>query len=121
MHKRPGSWEPTAFTSTPKRAFTGWRDCHLSTCPTTPSTDLAFDQRSQARSRLSQGRQGRDRPSWSSLRTNPLGKRMNGTGTNNHHEAGVGERSGWAAGDQEGAPFKGRGVEPVRYLDASEH
>ena len=34
---------------------------------------------------------------------------------------GGGERgSGWAAGDDEGAPFTGRGKEPVRYLDVPE-
>ena len=43
-----------------------------------------------------------------------------GTGLNDNHGGGVGRDSGWAAGDDEGAPFKGRGNEPVRYLDVPE-
>ncbi|GEM_PF-6302901 len=43
-----------------------------------------------------------------------------GTGTNDNHGGGVGRNSGWAAGDEEGPPFKGRGEEPVRYLDVPE-
>jgi hypothetical protein len=42
------------------------------------------------------------------------------TATNDSHEGGVGRNSGWAAGDEEGAPFKGRGGEPVRYLAVPE-
>jgi hypothetical protein len=30
---------------------------------------------------------------------------------------GIGRNAGWGAGDEEGTPFKGRGVEPIRYLD----
>ena len=37
-----------------------------------------------------------------------------------NHRGGVGRNSGWAAGDEEGAPFKARGDEPVRYLGAQE-
>jgi hypothetical protein len=43
-----------------------------------------------------------------------------GTATNDNHGGGVGQSSGWAAGDDEGAPVKGRGVEPVRYLEVPE-
>jgi hypothetical protein len=40
--------------------------------------------------------------------------------TNDREGGGVGRNAGWAAGDEEGAPFKGRGEEPVRYLDVPE-
>jgi hypothetical protein len=33
---------------------------------------------------------------------------------------GVERNSAWAAGDEDGARFKGRGEEPVRYLDVPE-
>jgi hypothetical protein len=35
----------------------------------------------------------------------------------NDKDVGVGRNAGWSAGDDEGAPFKGKVVEPVRYLD----
>jgi hypothetical protein len=43
-----------------------------------------------------------------------------GTATSDNHGGGAGRNSGWAAGDQEGTPLKGRGEEPVRYLDVPE-
>lgn len=30
---------------------------------------------------------------------------------------GVGRNTGWGGVDEESAPFKGRGLEPIRYLD----
>lgn len=39
--------------------------------------------------------------------------------TNDEDVGGVGRNPGWAAGDEEG-PFKGRGKEPIRYLDVPE-
>jgi hypothetical protein len=30
---------------------------------------------------------------------------------------GTGRNAGWGAGDEESAPFEGRGREPVRYID----
>src|SRR5438093_13659260 len=36
------------------------------------------------------------------------------------HGGAAGRNAGWGAGDGEGAPFKGGGREPVRYLDVPE-
>ena len=36
------------------------------------------------------------------------------------HGGAAGRNAGWGAGDEEGAPFKGGGREPVRYLDVPE-
>jgi hypothetical protein len=37
--------------------------------------------------------------------------------TNEKHAGGTGRNAGWGAGDEESAPFEGRGRGPVRYLD----
>jgi len=54
------------------------------------------------------------------LTDDPAAEAHDGTATDDEHAGGVGRNAGWAAGDEEGAPFKGRGKEPVRYLDVPE-
>ena len=40
--------------------------------------------------------------------------------TDDKDAGGAGRNAGWAAGDEEGPAFNGRGKEPVRYLDVPE-
>jgi hypothetical protein len=48
------------------------------------------------------------------------GQAHDGSATRDNHGGDAGRNSGWSAGDQEGAPSKGKGAEPVRYLEAPE-
>jgi len=57
---------------------------------------------------------------WRDPADDPAARAHDGSGTSGNHRGGVGRNSGWAAGDEEGAPFKARGDEPVRYLGAQE-
>jgi hypothetical protein len=54
------------------------------------------------------------------LADDPSAQAHDGAGTNDNDGGGVGRNSGWAAGDEVGAPFKGKGDTPVRYLEVHE-